>query len=197
MVGTKNQTIRWYEDDLLEVLFDEATISRRVQEMGEEITEVYRQTLKKDERIVLVGLLKGSYMFLSDLSKTINLPIQIDVMSVQSYSGQSSTGTIKLLKDLDIDPTNVHILICEDLIDTGNTLSWLQKHLESKDTASVKICTFLRKKTERRKVDIKIDFCGFECEDKFIVGYGMDFNERYRNLPIIGVLKPKMYGCKE
>jgi len=197
MVGTKNQTIRWYEDDLLEVLFDEATISRRVQEMGEEITNAYRQILKKGERIVLIGLLKGSYMFLSDLSKAINLPIQIDVMSVKSYAGQSSTGTVKLLKDLEIDTTNVHILICEDLIDTGNTLSWLQKHLESKDTASVKICTFIQKKTERRKVDINIDFYGFECEDKFIVGYGMDFNERYRNLPIIGVLKPKMYECEE
>jgi len=197
MVGTKNQTIRWYEDDLLEVLFDEATISRRVQEMGEEITNAYRQILKKGERIVLIGLLKGSYMFLSDLSKAINLPIQIDVMSVKSYDGQSSTGTVKLLKDLEIDTTNVHILICEDLIDTGNTLSWLQKHLESKDAASVKICIFIQKKTERRKVDIKIDFCGFECEDKFIVGYGMDFNERYRNLPIVGVLKPKMYECEE
>merc|ERR1719233_2541245 len=100
-----------------------------------------------NEPIILVGLLKGSYMFLSDLSKTINLPIQIDVMNVKSYSGKNSTGTVKLLKDLDIDPTNAHILICEDLIDTGNTLTWLQKHLESKAPASVKICTFIRKKT--------------------------------------------------
>jgi len=185
---------------LEEVLFDEDTIAKRVQQMGEAITAEYMQIVKMNEPIILVGLLKGSYMFLSDLSKTINLPIQIDVMNVKSYSGRNSTGTVKLLKagfsadkDLDIDPTNAHILICEDLIDTGNTLTWLQKHLESKAPASVKICTFIRKKTKRRSVDVKIDFCGFECEDKFIVGYGMDFDERYRNLPVIGVLHEKMY----
>merc|ERR1719433_552339 len=123
-------------------------IQKRVAELGQEITEEY-QKLNDGKKIILVGLLKGSYMFLSDLSKRINLPVIMDVMNVRSYSGTNTTGTIKLIKDLDVDPTNKHVLICEDLIDTGATLSWLKKHLESKKCASVKIATLIRKKTER------------------------------------------------
>jgi len=188
---------RWYEDDLEEVLFDEIAIARRVQEMGEEITKSYQKVADNNEKIILVGLLKGSYMFLSDLSKTIDLPIVVDVMTVRSYSGNRSTGSIKLLKDLDIDPKGAHVLICEDLVDTGTTLTWLMKHLESKETASVKLCTFIRKNTKRRTNDIKIDFCGYECKDKFIVGYGMDYDELYRNIPVIGVLREKIYSSEK
>merc|ERR1719397_1773812 len=121
----------------------------------------------------------------------------VDMMSVKSYQGKQSTGTIKLLKDLDVDPTGSHILIVEDLIDTGNTLLWLKRHIKSKCTASVKICTLVRKMTNRRKIDIKVDYCGFECNDEFLVGYGMDYDELYRTLPCIAILKPEVYKVLE
>jgi len=187
----------WYQDDLVKVLFDEATISKRVRELATDITKDYENYIREGEQLIIVGLLKGSYMFLSDLSKRINLPVRVDMMTVKSYQGRNSSGNVKLLKDLDLDPTGAHVLICEDMIDTGRTLIWLQRHLESKNTASVKLCTLVRKMTDRRKVDIKIDYCGFECADVFLVGYGMDFDERYRTLPCIGILHPKIYKQEE
>jgi len=180
---------QWYDNYLEEVLFDEDAIARRVKEMGEEITKAYQQVADKNEKIILVGLLKGSYLFLSDLSRNIHLPIEVDIMILKSYSSNRSTGNMQLLKDLDINPRNAHIIICEDLVDTGTTLTWLMKHLESKQTASIKLCTFIRKITKRRRKEIKIDFYGYECEDKFLVGYGMDYNEKYRNLPVVGALR--------
>jgi len=183
----------WYDDDLQKVLFDEATISNRVRELAADITEDYENDIRNGEELIIVGLLKGSFMFLSELAKRINLPVKVDMLTVKSYQGTSSTGTVKLIKDLDLDPTGAHILVCEDMIDTGRTLIWLQRHLKTKNTASVKLCTLVRKLTDRRKVDIKIDYCGFECPDLFLVGYGMDFDERYRTMPCIGVLHPKMY----
>jgi len=187
----------WYQDDLVKVLFDEATISKRVRELATDITKDYENYIREGEQLIIVGLLKGSYMFLSDLSKRINLPVRVDMMTVKSYQGRNSSGNVKLLKDLDLDPTGAHVLICEDMIDTGRTLIWLQRHLESKNTASVKLCTLVRKMTDRRKVDIKIDYCGFESPDVFLVGYGMDFDERYRSLPCIGILNPKIYKQEE
>jgi len=187
----------WYQDDLVKVLFDEATISKRVRELATDITKDYENYIREGEQLIIVGLLKGSYMFLSELSKRINLPVQVDMMTVKSYQGRNSSGNVKLLKDLDHDPTGAHVLVCEDMIDTGRTLIWLQRHLKSKNTASVKLCTLVRKMTDRRKVDIKIDYCGFECADVFLVGYGMDFDERYRTLPCIGILHPKIYKQEE
>jgi len=183
----------WYEEDLQEVLFDEATISKRVRELAAEISEDYGNKIRKGEELIIVGLLKGSFMFLSDIAKRINLPVKVDMVTCKSYQGRNSTGNVKLIKDLELDATGAHVLVCEDLIDTGNTLIWLLRHLSFKNTASVKLCTLLRKLTDRRKVDIKVDYCGFECADEFIVGYGMDFDERYRTMPCIGILHPKMY----
>jgi len=183
----------WYDDDLQKVLFDEATISNRVRELAADITEDYENDIRNGEELIIVGLLKGSFMFLSELAKRINLPVKVDMLTVKSYQGTNSTGNVKLIKDLDLDPTGAHILVCEDMIDTGRTLIWLQRHLETKNTASVKLCTLVRKITNRRKIDIKLDYCGFECPDLFLVGYGMDFDERYRTMPCIGVLHSKMY----
>jgi len=183
----------WYEDDLQKVLFDEATISNRVRELAADITEDYENEIRNGEELIIVGLLKGSFMFLSEIAKRINLPVKVDMVTVKSYQGINSKGNVKLMKDLDLDPTGAHILVCEDMIDTGRTLVWLQRHLKTKNTKSVKLCILVRKLTHRRKVDIKIDYCGFECPDLFLVGYGMDFDERYRTMPCIGVLHPKMY----
>merc|ERR1719273_659630 len=186
----------FWSDCITEILYSDEEIQKRVAEMGTKISKDYAEINKTTTPIILVGLLKGSYMFLSDLSKRVNLPVIIDVMNVRSYSGKQSTGTIKLIKDLDVDPTDKHVLICEDLIDTGTTLAWLKEHLKSKKCASVKISTLIRKITPRRKVKIDIDYCGFECEDQFIVGYGMDYDEKYRNLPFVGVLDEKVYMKK-
>merc|ERR1719233_2599402 len=183
----------WFEDDILDILFDEATVFKRIGELAADITKDYEKVVRKGEELIVVGLLKGSFIFLSDIVKRINLPIKVDMMAVKSYEGVNSTGTVRLFKDLDIDPTGAHILVCEDLIDTGRTLAWLMGHLQSKRTASVKLCTLVRKMTDRRKIDVKIDYCGFECADVFLVGYGMDFDERYRTLPCIGILHPKIY----
>jgi len=187
----------WFEDDLLKVLYDEATISKMVGELAADITKYYEPIIREGGELIIVGLLKGSFIFLSDIVKRINLPLKVDMMTVQSYKGSSSSGTVRLLKDLDIDPTGAHILVCEDLIETGRTLAWLVRHLQSKRTASVKLCTLIRKMTDRRVVDVKIDYCGFECADNFLVGYGMDYNERYRTLPFVGILHPKVYRLED
>ena len=142
----------------------------------------------------MVGLLKGSILFFADLIRHIDVPYKIDFMAVSSYgSGTTSSGTIKVKKDLDVDPTGRHLLIIEDLIDTGNTLAWLCNMLKTKSPASVKLCTLLNKK-ECRKVDVEVDFNGFDCPNKFVVGYGMDFDEDYRCIPFVGVLKPEAYA---
>jgi hypoxanthine phosphoribosyltransferase len=183
----------WYEDDFEKILFDEATVLKKVRELAADITKDYESIIQKGNELIIVGLLNGSYMFLSELSKVINLPMKVDTMNIKSYNSTNSSGTIKLLKDLDLDPSGSHVLICEDLIGTGNTLHWLQRHIRSKRTASLKICTLVRKMTRRRKVDINIDYCGFECADDFLVGYGMDYEEQYRTLPFIAIFHPKVY----
>ena len=169
-----------------EVLISEEELQKRVREIGMEICEDYKDV---EEDIVLVGILKGAFIFLSDLVKAIKLPIKIDFMDVSSYGNSTiSVGDVRILKDLDNNITGKHILIVEDIIDTGYTLSYLTKNLKTRGAKSVKICTLLNKQ-ERRVVDIAIDYIGFEIPDKFVIGYGMDYAEKYRNLPYIGVIK--------
>ncbi|MFS8500474.1 MAG: hypoxanthine phosphoribosyltransferase [Caldicoprobacter sp.] len=167
------------------ILIDEQTLMRRIAEMGEQITRDYQG---KD--LVLVGILKGSVLFLADLVKHIKLPLVIDFMAVSSYgSSTRSSGVVRILKDLDEEIEGKDVLIVEDIIDTGLTLNYLTELLLSRNPKSLKICCCLDKPS-RRKVPVKVDYVGFSIPDEFVVGYGLDYAERYRNLPYICVLDP-------
>lgn len=166
------------------VLITEEQIKRRVDELGRQITEDYA-----GKEVFLIGILKGSVPFMADLMRRIDLDVEIDFMSVSSYgAGTVSDGDVKILKDLGEDISGRNVIIVEDIIDSGYTLSCLKKMLEERGPASVKICTMLDKPS-RRRVDLKPDYCGFEVEDKFIVGYGLDFDQKYRQLPYISWIK--------
>ena len=170
------------------VLVSEEDIRTRVREMGEQITRDYAG---KD--LVLVGILKGSVVFMADLMRQIGLPLNIDFISVSSYGSKtSSDGTITLLKDLALDIRGRDVLIVEDIVDTGSILYHLQRLLAHRGAASVEIATVLSK-PERRKVDVKVRYIGFEVPDEFVVGYGLDFDENDRHWPFVGVLKPEYY----
>jgi len=174
------------------ILFTENDIQGKVKELAASISRHYSNLTPLP--ILCVGLLKGAFVFTSDLCRHLTVPYVIDFMVVSSYgSGTKSSGSVKLKKDLDIDPSGKHILILEDLIDTGTTLAWIKTHLQTKDCASVRICCLLDK-TTRHRVQIRPDWVGFDCEDAFVVGYGMDFAEQYRCLPFVGVLKPEAYA---
>lgn len=175
-------------DDIAEVLVDEAAIAAKVRELGRKITEDYRG---KD--LVLVSILKGALPFLADLMRKIELPLSLDFLEVSSYGASTETsGVVRILKDL-ANPIGARdVLVVEDILDTGNTLAFVVDHLRSQHPASVRLCTLLDKPS-RRVVQIAIDYRGFEIPDKFVVGYGLDYAERYRNLPFIGVLKPEVY----
>ncbi len=165
------------------VLINEEDIKNRVKELAEEITKYYN-----GEPVKMICILKGAVMFMVDLAKSVDLPVMLDFMSVSSYGNSTvSSGNIKILKDLDKPIEGQNLLIVEDIIDSGRTLHHLVKYLADKKPKSVKLCTLLDK-PERREFDVKVDWTGFEIPDEFIVGYGLDFDERYRNLPYIGVL---------
>lgn len=169
----------------LEVLFSEEQIQAKVEELGTQITADYA-----GRDLVLVGVLKGSCVFLADLMRAIDLPLTIDFMSVSSYKdGTVSTGDVKILKDLSNTIRDKDVLIAEDIIDTGLTLSHLIDILGTRGARSIKLATFLDKPEPRIKKELKIDYVGFECPNKFVVGYGLDAAGRYRNLPFIGVVK--------
>ncbi|MBQ8831634.1 MAG: hypoxanthine phosphoribosyltransferase [Oscillospiraceae bacterium] len=174
--------------DIDHILYDEATIASKVRELGALITKDY-----EGKEPFLVGVLKGCFVFMSDLSKEIDLYCDIDFMAVSSYgSGTTTTGAVQIKKDLSRDIEGRDVIIIEDILDSGVTLSYLTKYLENRKPASIKICT-LMDKPARRQTDIKADYVGFVCPDEFVVGYGLDYDEKYRNLPFIGVLKPEIY----
>lgn len=165
----------------IEVLIPREEVEKRIVELGKKITEDY-----KGKDLVCIGLLKGSIMFMSDLIKTIDLDICIDFMKVSSYGGgMDSTGVVKILKDVDRDVTGKDVLLVEDIIDTGLTIANVKEFIGNKQPASVKVCTLLDKPS-RRKIDVKGDYVGFEIPDEFVVGYGLDLDEKYRNLPYVG-----------
>lgn len=175
-------------NDIGRILIDEETLQKRVKELGRQITEDYRG---KD--LVIIGILKGAVLFLADLAKEIKLPLSIDFMAVSSYgSSTRSSGVVRFLKDLDEEIEGRDVLIVEDIIDTGLTLHYLMKNLLSRKPKSLKICCCLDKPS-RRTVDIKAEYVGFEIPDEFVVGYGLDYAEKYRNLPYICVLNPEIY----
>ncbi len=170
--------------DVSEVLISEEEISRKVKALGAQITEDYR-----GKKLLMVGILKGSVPFMADLMRAVDLDLEIDFMSVSSYGGSTKTsGIVKILKDLDSDIQGKDVLIVEDIIDSGLTLSYLREYLKKRRPASVRIVTLLDKPS-RRKVDITPDYCGFTVEDKFIVGCGLDIDQKYRNLPYISWVK--------
>ena len=175
-------------DDIAEVLIDEQAIAAKVRELGAAIADDYRG---KD--LVLVSILKGALPFLADLMRQMPIPLALDFLEVSSYGeGTESSGNVRILKDLAKPIEGREVVVVEDILDTGHTLSYVIEHLRSKQPTSVRLCTLLDKPA-RRIVPIEIDYRGFEIPDKFVVGYGLDYAERYRNLPFIGVLKPEVY----
>jgi hypoxanthine phosphoribosyltransferase len=175
-------------DDIAEVLIDEQAIAAKVRELGTAIADDYRT---KD--LVLVSILKGALPFLADLMRQMPIPLALDFLEVSSYGeATESSGNVRILKDLAKSIEGRDVVVVEDILDTGQTLSHVIEHLRSKQPASVRLCTLLDKPA-RRIVPIQIDYRGFEIPDKFVVGYGLDYAERYRNLPFIGVLKPEVY----
>ena len=175
-------------DNIDHVLLTDQHIQQRVIKLAKQINNDY-----KDKKPLFIGLLKGAFIFFADLLRHITVPYQCDFMALKSYSGTSSTGNIQCLKDCDIDPDGKDIIIVEDLIDTGRTLNWMKEHLSRKNCKSVKICVLLDKK-ERRTADVHIDYAGQIIPDEFVIGYGMDYDDDYRCLPFIGVLKESVYS---
>ena len=177
------------EKDVQEVLFSEEELDRRVSELAEQINRDYA-----DKEILLVSVLRGSFIFMADLARKITRPCRIDFMSVSSYGkGTSSSGQVQITKDLSEDISGLHVIVVEDILDSGNTLSYLLRILEQRHPASIRLCTLLDK-PERRKVEVAVHYSGFTIPDAFVVGYGLDYAERYRNLPYIGILKPEVYS---
>ena len=175
--------------DITKVLVTEAQIATRVRELASEIDKLY---VGKD--LLLIGVLKGAVMFMADLSRAIQIPVAMDWMAVSSYgSGTQSSGVVRILKDLDADVLGRHVLIVEDIIDSGLTLSWLASNLSARGAASVEIVALLRK-PEAAKVDVDVKLVGFDIPNEFVVGYGLDFDEKYRTLKDVGVLDPKVYS---
>ncbi|PEG59691.1 hypoxanthine phosphoribosyltransferase [Mycolicibacterium boenickei] len=181
-----------YAGDIKSVLLSEEQIRTRTVELAEMIAEQYRDNLGNDD-LLLVTVLKGAVMFVTDLARTIPLPTQLEFMAVSSYgSSTSSSGVVRILKDLDRDINDRDVLIVEDIIDSGLTLSWLLRNLATRHPRSLRVCTLLRK-PEAVKTELDVAYVGFDIPNEFVVGYGLDFAERYRDLPYIGTLEPKVY----
>ena len=175
--------------DVAEVLVPSAGIQEKVSEMGERITRDY-----EGERLLLVGVLRGAVVVMGDLMRNINLPCEIDFMDISSYgSGTSSSGVVRILKDLEEDISGRHVLVVEDIIDTGLTLSYLLRSLRARKPASLEICALLSKPS-RRRVELDVKYLGFEVPDEFVVGYGLDYAGAYRNLPDICILKEEIFS---
>ena len=177
-------------DDLERVLLTQEQIVLRVAELAAEVEADYNL----DQPLLLVGVLKGAAMIMSDLARALSIDVQMDWMAVSSYgSGTTSSGVVRILKDLDADVDGREVLVVEDIVDSGLTLSWLLSNLASRRPKSVKVLTLLRK-PEALKVEVQVDYVGFDIPNEFVVGYGLDYAERYRNLACIGTLKPSVYG---
>lgn len=171
-----------------EILYSEEDIDKKVRELGAQITKDY-----KDKDLLVVGILKGAVSFMSDLIKRIDLPLTVDYMDVTSYEGANTSGQVKILKDLDNSIEGKDVLIVEDIIDTGTTLNYIKNLFENRLANSVTIATLLNK-PKRRKIDVYVKYIGYDIEDLFVIGYGLDYNEIGRNLPYIGTLKKEIYS---
>lgn len=181
-----------YEGDIASVLLTEDEIQARVQELAVEIASRYPVGSPQGD-LLLVGVLKGAIFFMTDLSRALPIPTQMEFMAVSSYgSSTSSSGVVRILKDLDKDIAGRNVLIVEDIIDSGLTLSWLMRNLSSRDPASLQVVTLLRK-PDAVRTDVEVSMIGFDIPNEFVVGYGLDYAERYRDLPYIGTLDPAVY----
>ena len=177
------------EKDIQEILITEEQIQTRIRELGQVLSAEYA-----DKDPIIVGVLKGVVIFYADMIRQIKVPCQMDFMWISSYEGTDSTGNMIVRKDISSDIKGRHVLILEDIYDTGNSLTFVHEHLMSKEPASLKICTLLDKPSRRKEgITLQADYVGFEVPNDFVVGYGLDFNEHYRNLPYVGVLKPEAY----
>ena len=174
-------------NDIFEIVFTEEQIQKRVKELALEISRDY-----KNKHLLLVSVLKGATVFLTDLMANLSNPVSVDFIAVASYKGNQSNGSVRLTMDLEGSLKNKNILIVEDIVDTGITMDYLCENLKARNPRSLKICSLLYKPARKIKT-IKINYLGFEVSDKFVVGYGMDYNALYRNLPYIGILRPEIY----
>jgi len=176
-------------NDIKEILISEEQVQAKVKELAAQISEEYAG---KDP--VFVGVLKGVVIFFADMVRNVTIPCEIDFMSISSYSGTTTTGRTEIRKDVSVDIKGRHVIILEDIFDTGTSLTFTVNHLLNKEPASLKVCTFLDKPDRRRPgITLKPDYVGYTIPNEFVVGYGLDFNEHYRNLPYVGVLKPELY----
>jgi hypoxanthine phosphoribosyltransferase len=170
-----------------EVLIDEDALRSRIAELGEEISDYYR-----GRELLLIGVLKGAVFFMADLMRHVTVPCEVDFMAISSYGAATdSSGVVRILKDLDINIEDRHVLVVEDIIDSGLTLSYLIRNLESRAPASLEVCALLTKPS-RREIEVEVRWVGFEIPNRFVIGYGLDFAERYRNLSYVGVLSPAL-----
>jgi hypoxanthine phosphoribosyltransferase len=175
--------------EIEEVLFSEQEIQDKVQQLAKAIDEDYR-----GQELLLVGVLKGAVMVMADLARALETPVSMEFMAVSSYgSATSSSGVVRILKDLDREITDKHVLVVEDIIDSGLTLNWLIRNMRSRGPASVEVCALFRK-PEAAKVDVPVRYTGFDIPNAFVVGYGLDYAERYRDLPFVGRLRPEVYA---
>jgi hypoxanthine phosphoribosyltransferase len=175
------------ERDVSEILIDEDVLQRRIAELGEEISADYA-----GRDLLLIGVLKGAVFFMADLMRKLTVACEIDFMAISSYGGQTdSSGVVRILKDLDMNIKGRHVLVVEDIIDSGLTLSYLMRNLRSREPDSLEICALMTKPS-RREIDVPVRYVGFEIPNRFVIGYGLDFGERYRNLPYVGVLNPDL-----
>src|SRR3954447_19917548 len=183
----------WHASDIDHVIISEEQIREQTAELAKQVTADYADA----ESILLVGVLKGAVMFMADFARALaegGPPVELEFMAVSSYGqGTASSGVVRILKDLDRDVAGRHVIIVEDIVDSGLTLSWLMKYLESRSAASVEVVALLRK-PDAVKVNVPVRYVGFDIENEFVVGYGLDFAERYRELPYIGVLRPTVYS---
>ena len=169
------------------VLIDEHRLQERIRELGRELSQDYA-----GRELLLVGVLKGAVFFMADLMRNLSVPCEIDFMAISSYGASTdSSGVVRILKDLDINIEGRHVLVVEDIIDSGLTLSYLMRNLQARKPASLEICALLTK-PERRETDVPVRYIGFEIPNRFVIGYGLDYAERYRNLPYVGVLDPRL-----
>jgi hypoxanthine phosphoribosyltransferase len=182
--------MRDLQADIDHILIDEKQLKARIEEIATAITETYQD----EEDLLFICVLKGGYMFLSDLSRAISRPHEIDFMGISSYgSGTKSSGAVQIIMDLKEPIAGRNVLIVEDIIDSGRTLDYMRRNLLARNPKSLRICSLLNKPS-RREIDVEVEYLGFDIPDEFVVGYGLDFDELYRNLPFIAVLKPEVFA---
>jgi hypoxanthine phosphoribosyltransferase len=175
--------------DISQVLFDERRIQDRIKELAHQITTDY-----SNKQPVIISILKGGFVFMADLVRSITIPIEIDFLAISSYgSGTSSSGIVKIKKDIDLDISGRDVIIVEDIVDSGLSLQYIRDYISKHKPASIKVCVLLDK-PDAHKIEVKFEYVGFDIGTEFVVGYGLDYNEKYRNLPYIGILKEEIYS---